>query len=151
MPTRPIDMQDHRLRYLHLSHDKGSMRAAAEALGVATSSVSRQIARLEEELDIELVRPGTHRISLTAAGEAAVDYYVERLRQHSALIDRLDELRQRQQASTVIAIGEGLLAPERSIRCKASSTPTARTRPRSSARHRSRCSARCWPTRPTSA
>ncbi|GLO59480.1 LysR family transcriptional regulator [Pseudomonas sp. DCB_AW] len=109
MPTRHIDLQDHRLRYLHLSHDKGSMRAAAEALGVATSSVSRQIARLEEELGIELVRPGTHRISLTAAGEAAVDYYIERIRQHALLVDRLDELRSRQQASTVIAIGEGLL------------------------------------------
>ncbi|WP_223279206.1 LysR family transcriptional regulator [Pseudomonas putida] len=107
-PASP-DLQDHRLRYLYLSHDKGSMRAAAEALGVATSSVSRQIARLEQELDIELVRPGTHRISLTAAGEAAVAYYIERLHQHSALIERLDELRQRQQASTVIAIGEGLL------------------------------------------
>ncbi|MFJ4396875.1 LysR family transcriptional regulator [Pseudomonas sp. NPDC089396] len=109
MPVRPIDLQDHRLRYLHLSHDKGSMRAAAEALGVATSSVSRQIARLEAELGIELVRPGTHRISLTTAGEAAVDYYVERLRQHTRLISRLDELRTQQQASTVIAIGEGLL------------------------------------------
>jgi len=109
MPTRPIDLQDHRLRYLHLSHEKGSMRAAAESLGVATSSVSRQIARLEDELGIELVRPGTHRISLTCAGEAAVDYYVERLRQHSQLLGRLDELRNQQQASTVIAIGEGLL------------------------------------------
>lgn len=109
MPTRPIELQDHRLRYLHLSHDKGSMRAAAEALGVATSSVSRQIARLEAELGIELVRPDTHRISLTHAGEAAVDYYVERQRQHSQLLSRLDALRQQQQASTVIAIGEGLL------------------------------------------
>lgn len=109
MPTRHIDLQDHRLRNLHLSHDKGSMRAAAEALGVATSSVSRQIARLEQELGIELVRPGTHRISLTTAGEAAVDYYIERIRQHAQLVSRLDELRDQQQASTVIAIGEGLL------------------------------------------
>ncbi|MDZ3991430.1 LysR family transcriptional regulator [Pseudomonas sp. Teo4] len=106
---RQIDLQDHRLRYLYLSNEKGSMRAAAEALGVATSSVSRQIARLEEELDIELVRQGTHRISLTAAGEAAVEYYVQRISQHAALVARLDELRSRQAASTVIAIGEGLL------------------------------------------
>jgi len=112
MPTRaahPIELQDHRLRYLYLSHDKGSMRAAADALGIATSSVSRQIARLEEELDIELVRQGTHRVSLSAAGELLVRYYVERAGQQAELIARLDELRSRQQASTVIAIGEGLL------------------------------------------
>jgi len=112
MPTRahhPVELQDHRLRYLYLSHEKGSMRAAAEELGIATSSVSRQIAKLEEELDIELVRQGTHRISLTAAGEALVQYYIERLGQQASLIARLDELRARQQASTVIAIGEGLL------------------------------------------
>lgn len=104
-----IDLQDNRLRYLYVSQQKGSMRAAAEELGVATSSVSRQIAKLEEELDIELVRQGTHRVHLTAAGEAAVDYYVERMAQYAQLMGRLDELRDMVQATTVIAIGEGLL------------------------------------------
>lgn len=112
MPTpafAPVKLQDHRLRYLHLSHEKGSMRAAAEELGVATSSVSRQIARLEEELGIALVEQGTHRICLTAAGQVAVDYYAQRVAHYQALIGTLDGLRERQNASTVIAIGEGLL------------------------------------------
>ncbi|AIR90684.1 LysR family transcriptional regulator [Pseudomonas cremoricolorata] len=106
---RPITLQDHRLHYLHLSHEHGSMRAAAEMLGVATSSVSRQIARLEQELDIALVEQGTHRIRLTAAGQAAVAYYARRLHEHTALLETLDSLRSQQAATTVMAIGEGLL------------------------------------------
>lgn len=103
------DLQDHRLRYLYLSHEKGSMRAAAEYLGIAASSVSRQIARLENELGTELVKQGTHRMSLTAAGAVVVDYYLQRIHQQAALLETLAALRAQQGASTIIAIGEGLL------------------------------------------
>ncbi|MHC3823581.1 LysR family transcriptional regulator [Pseudomonas sp. S2_B10] len=107
--SRQTELQDNRLRYLHLSHAKGSMRAAAEELGIATSSVSRQIAKLEEELGIDLVRQGTHRMSLTAAGEAAVAYYEERNIRYAAFMTHLDKLRGIADATTVIAVGEGLL------------------------------------------
>ncbi|MFK0347136.1 LysR family transcriptional regulator [Pseudomonas asiatica] len=109
-PLRPLELQDHRLRYLYLSHLKGSMRAAADELGIAASSVSRQIAKLEAELGIDLVRQDTYRIHLTDAGEAAVEYYLERLAQHETLMKRFDVLRALQAAPRIIiAIGEGLL------------------------------------------
>lgn len=50
-----IEIQDQRLKYLFLSHQLGSMRAAADELGLAPSSVSRQIGLLESELAIDLV------------------------------------------------------------------------------------------------
>lgn len=107
--TPQPDLHDYRLRYLYLCHEKGSMRAAAEALGVAASSVSRQVARMEEELGIELVKKATHKACLTAAGLLLVEYYTQRVSQQAALFDQLAELRARQGASTIIAIGEGLL------------------------------------------
>lgn len=103
------DLQDHRLRYLYLCHEKGSMRAAAEHLGVAASSISRQIAKLEEELGIELIKQASHKACLTAAGLVLVEYYVLRMSQQAVLFDKLAELRTQQGASTIIAIGEGLL------------------------------------------
>lgn len=104
-----LDLQDQRLKYLYLSYQLGSMRAAADELGLAASSVSRQIGKLEAELDIDLVEQGTHRIRLTEAGQAAIAYYHARAEQFDALLSRLDDLRGRFLGTTVIAVGEGLL------------------------------------------
>lgn len=104
-----LDLQDQRLKYLYLSYQLGSMRAAADELGMAASSVSRQIGKLEAELDVDLVEQGTHKIRLTEAGQAAIDYYRARALQFDALLGRLDDLRGRYLGTTVIAVGEGLL------------------------------------------
>ncbi|MGK4003872.1 LysR substrate-binding domain-containing protein [Sorangium sp. So ce1036] len=46
-----------------------SFSAAARALGVTSSSVSKQVARLEERLHVQLLRRTTRRVSVTAAGQ----------------------------------------------------------------------------------
>jgi DNA-binding transcriptional LysR family regulator len=56
--------------------DTGSFTAAAAALGVRKSSVSRSVAALEEELGIRLLQRTTRRLALTDAGRA----YYERAR-----------------------------------------------------------------------
>ena len=110
-PTSAIRLEfnDQRLRYLYVSHQLGSMRAAADELGLAPSSVSRQISKLEAELGVDLVEEGTHRIRLTAAGQATVDYYRHRAGQHEMLLEHLSDLRGRSMGGTVIALCEGLL------------------------------------------
>jgi len=108
--TAALELNDSQIKYLFLSHKLGSMRAAADHLGIAPSSISRQITHLQATLGIDLVECGTHRIRLTAAGQAAVDYYSARLRDHEAFLDQLDELRGQQLGQTIIAIGEGILS-----------------------------------------
>lgn len=85
------------------------MRAAADLLGIAASSISRQIAQLEHDLKIDLVEKGGHKMRLTAAGSALVDYYSSRLNAHETLMKQLTELRQSRTNMIRLAIGDGLL------------------------------------------
>lgn len=64
--------------------DCGSFGAAAERLGVSTSHVSRQIARLEERLQARLFYRSTRRVSLTETGQLFLQHC-------SRLQDGLDE------------------------------------------------------------
>src|SRR6188472_3309402 len=48
--------------------EAGSFTAAARALGLPKSSVSRRITALEEALRVRLIRRGTRKLVLTEAG-----------------------------------------------------------------------------------
>lgn len=85
------------------------MRAAADTLGIAASSISRQIAQLERDLKIDLVEKSGNKMRLTSAGIALVDYYSIRINAHETLMTRLTELRQSRTNTIRIAIGDGLL------------------------------------------
>jgi DNA-binding transcriptional LysR family regulator len=47
----------------------GQFTAAAERLGVSSSHISRQIARLEERLQTRLLYRSTRKVALTEAGQ----------------------------------------------------------------------------------
>ncbi len=64
--------------------ETSSFTAAAKALGVPKSSVSRSLARLEEQLGTRLLQRTTRKLSLTDAGKA----YFERVK---ALMTGIDE------------------------------------------------------------
>ena len=49
--------------------ESGSMRAAAEGLGITSSAVSQCISQLEGELEVTLIYRSTRKISLSEAGE----------------------------------------------------------------------------------
>ena len=53
--------------------DSGSFSAAARQMGVATSSVSRQVGELEYELGARLFYRTTRKLSLTEAGQLYYD------------------------------------------------------------------------------
>ena len=62
------------LRYLAESADAGNFGRAAKVLGVQTSTVSRSVARTEDELGVTLFERGHFGIRLTTAGKAVMVY-----------------------------------------------------------------------------
>ena len=101
------------LRYFGAVVQHGSIRAAAEALHVAQSAVSRQLQSLEQELDVQLIERRARGIVPTPAGELLYRYWrdasfhVERLRSE---IDALQGLRRGNvRIATVESLMTGLL------------------------------------------
>lgn len=100
---------DVRLRYLYESAQLGTMRAASEKLDVATSSVSRQIAELEQELGLALIEKGRRRIRLTEAGESACEYYREKMAQEEVFLSRIKEMKSIRTGRITLAVGEAFV------------------------------------------
>jgi DNA-binding transcriptional LysR family regulator len=94
--------------------DFGSYTAAAKALGLQTSILSRRIAALETELGVRLINRTTRRLSLTEAGKTF----------HRHCLALLDEAQAAKDAmSQILASPQGLVR----ISCP---TGTARRRRR---------------------
>src|SRR5215208_3881130 len=68
-----------------------SFSAAAKELGIPKSSASRGVARLEEELDLQLLFRTTRHVSLSAAGTALYDRMAPLLRSVKAALGELPE------------------------------------------------------------
>ena len=98
---------DSRARYLYESVTTGSVRHAAEKLGIVPSAVSRQIALLEEELGVALLERHRSGVVPTAAGQLLMDYF----RQHQAhqhdMLAKLAALRGLHTGTVSIVSGEG--------------------------------------------
>lgn len=71
-----------------------SVSAAAQALGVSKSVVSKRIAQLEQAVHATLFSRSTRRIALTLAGEAYLDFARNALRAVADADERLRDLRQ---------------------------------------------------------
>jgi len=97
------------LRYLHEAAKLGSMRAAADSLGVAVSSVSRQISQLEADVGIALIEHGRRNIKLTEAGLLLTAHYSEQLQFNEALEAKLSDLKGLRTGRILLAIGEGFI------------------------------------------
>jgi DNA-binding transcriptional LysR family regulator len=78
--------------------EHGSFARAADRLGLSTSAVSRQVAELEQHLDVRLLNRTTRRLSLTEAGQV----YHERCVQ---LLADLDEAEASVRPATVVPKG----------------------------------------------
>lgn len=97
------------LRYLYESARLGTMRAASEKLEVEPSTISRQIARLEKALGIELIERSRRKVMLTEAGKLTVDYYKEIRTSEDTWLANLENLKSARAGSIVIHMGEGLI------------------------------------------
>lgn len=102
-------VQDRRILYFFEAVRLGSVRAAADALDVAPSAVSRHISQLEQELSAPLMERHRRGVKPTEAGERVLDYYRQRLTQQEILLDSLQALRGLQSGTIVLSVGEGFI------------------------------------------
>ncbi|NKF22618.1 LysR family transcriptional regulator [Solimonas marina] len=102
-------MQNPNFKYLYEAAKLGSMRAAADKLGVAVSSISRQIAQLEAEIGMPLIEHGRRSVQLTEAGELTIRYYGEQLTHREDFESRLGDLRSLRAGHVTLAVGEGFM------------------------------------------
>lgn len=100
---------ENRLRSLAEAVRGGTMRAASENLNVAPSSISRQIAQLEEELGVTLIERNRTPLKLTEAGEIALSYYREFMTQQEAFISQVGDLKSLKGGTIKLAVGEALI------------------------------------------
>ena len=68
--------------------DHGSLARAGEQLGINASAVSKRLANLERQLDTQLLRRTTRRLTLTESGQY---FYQELIQLHSHWQSALDE------------------------------------------------------------
>lgn len=104
-----MTINDRRVRFLFQAWRSGSMRAAADVLEVAPSSISRQIAQLEHEVGTRLIEHGQREIRLTEAGQAVIEYYRARQASVEALRGQLLDLSAARSGHVQLALGEGFL------------------------------------------
>lgn len=104
-------MWDSALQYFYEAANLGSMRLASDKIGVAVSSISRQIAQLEYELGIPLIERGRRSIRLTEAGQLAYEYHKNQLAGREGLLNQIQELREVKTGRIDLAIGEGFFGP----------------------------------------
>src|SRR6266852_4105011 len=89
--------------------DLGSYTAAAKALGLQTSKLSRRGAALEEELGVRLINRTTRRLSLTEAGKTFHRHCVALLDEAQAAKDAMSQLLGSPQGLVRISCPTGLL------------------------------------------
>jgi len=71
----------------------GSFRKAAEELGVATSSLSHQVASVERRIGIRLFNRTTRSVAITEAGEALLERVRPALQEIDAALNDVERLR----------------------------------------------------------
>ena len=89
--------------------DFGSYTAAAKALGLQTSKLSRRIAALETELGVRLINRTTRRLSLTEAGNTFYRHCLALLDEAQAAKDAMNQILASPQGLVRISCPIGLL------------------------------------------
>jgi DNA-binding transcriptional LysR family regulator len=89
--------------------DFGSYTAAAKAMGLQTSKLSRRIAALEAELGVRLINRTTRRFSLTEAGKTFHSHCVALLEEAQAAKDAMTRILALPQGLVRISCPTGLL------------------------------------------
>lgn len=100
---------DAALHYFYETATLGSMRLASDRIGVAVSSISRQIATLERELGIPLFERGRRTIRLTEAGRLTYEHCKSQMASREHLFAQIQQLLEVRLGHVEVAVGEGFL------------------------------------------
>ena len=103
-------LMDVAMRYFYEAASQGSMRLASEKLGVAVSSISRQIIQLEGYLGVNLIEKGRRSVKLTEAGQLTYDFHRTHIVELDSLRTKIQDLRGVRKGSIRLAVGEGFLS-----------------------------------------
>ena len=103
MPT----FQDSRAQYLYEAVVCGSVRSAAEKLGIVPSAVSRQISLLEDSLGVALLERHRSGVVPTEAGQLILDFHRQNLAHRHDMLAKMDALRGLHSGSVSVVSGEG--------------------------------------------
>jgi DNA-binding transcriptional LysR family regulator len=87
----------------------GTVRGAAEALGVEPSTISRAITGLETTLATRLIERGRRGVQLTEAGALLRDHLRREASEMEALQSRFDALKGMARGTVRVAVGEGFV------------------------------------------
>src|SRR5580698_178978 len=89
--------------------DFGSFTAAAQALGLQTSKLSRRIGALESELGVRLLNRTTRKLSLTEAGKTLRSHCVALIAEAEAAKDAINQTLSSPQGLVRLSCPTGLL------------------------------------------
>jgi len=105
--TRPNVFSARSLRYLHEIEIHGGVRAAADALAINGSVISRQFAQLELEHRVPLLERRGRKVVLTEIALGLVEYYRESCRRDADMLAVLEDHRGLRRGRVAIGVGEG--------------------------------------------
>ena len=88
-----INLDSTALRYFQVAAEFKSVRRAAEALNVSASALSRQIASLEQSLDVTLFERLPRGLRMTSAGEILLYHVARSFQEVSRAFSQIDALK----------------------------------------------------------
>lgn len=100
-----------RVRYFQQIVASGSVRAAAEQLGIEPSAVSRAVALLEKECGMTLLERRGRGVIATDAGRLLATYAQRQLDVQATFYAEVDSLRNASRGHVDLVLGEGMLEP----------------------------------------
>jgi DNA-binding transcriptional LysR family regulator len=95
------------LRYFLEVAQTGSIREASDRLHVATSAISRQVAKLEHEAGMPLFERQPRGMVLTEAGQMLAAYARRRMREEEQVLAEMRELHESHRSTVKVACSEG--------------------------------------------
>ncbi|SEA04603.1 LysR family transcriptional regulator [Variovorax sp. YR216] len=102
-------LETRRLRYFMQVLESGSVRGAAEVLGMDASAVSRAVALLETECGARLLERRGRGVVPTDAGDLLASYLRRQQSQKQHLLAQLDSIRKIERGHIDIVAGEGFV------------------------------------------